>query len=330
MKRYLSNWCGILLIGALVLSGCDKDKEVDPTIASIAVSNPDFQVLEDAAIRGDVAEILSNKNPNDPVGKGNYTVFAPNNAAFARLGLNSATDLLVLQKPFLTNTLLYHVANGTIAGSALRVGATSASALGPQGPQRRVIRRGNDLYVNGSRILATDVQAANGTIHVIDKVLLATGGNVVQSAQALQTSAVFTSPELTFLVEAVLYCDLAGALSTTPNLTVFAPTDQAFKNLGADLGVPLNVPADIRKLPKDVVTAVLKTHVLADGAKFTPEFTDNSTVTSFSGAPLQLGAFNNGVLTVKGSGNSAPANMVIPDVLATNGVIHVIDRVLRP
>ncbi|WP_375434474.1 fasciclin domain-containing protein [uncultured Hymenobacter sp.] len=327
MKRNLPGWFGSLLIGTLLLSSCEKNEEVDPTIASIAVSNPDFQVLEDAAIRGDVAEILSNNNPNDPAGKGNYTVFAPNNAAFARLGLTSASDLLGLQQLFLKNTLFFHVANGAIASSDLKVGSSTASALGPQ---RRIIRKGNDLYVNGSRILDTDLQAVNGTIHVIDKVLLATGVNVVQSAQALQTSTVFTSPELTFLVEAVLYCDLASTLSTTPNLTVFAPTDQAFKNLGVDMGVPLNVPADIRKLPKDVVTTVLKAHVLADGAKFTPELADNSTVNSFGGAPLQLGAFNNGVLTVKGANNSTPANMVIPDVQTTNGIVHVIDRVLRP
>ena len=327
MNKNLLNWCGTLLVGALSLSSCDKKEEVDPTIANIAVSNPDFQVLEDAAIRGDVAGILSNKNPNDLSKEGNYTVFAPNNAAFSRLGLNSASDLLGLQQPFLKNTLLYHVANGTIAGSDLKVGATSVSALGPQ---RRIVRRGNDLYVNGSRILAADVKAANGTIHVIDKVLLATNGTVVESALALQTSKVFTSPELTFLVEAVLYCDLAGVLSTTPNLTVFAPTDQAFKNLGVELGVPLNVPADIRKLPKDVVTAVLATHVLTDGARFTPEFADNSTVSSFGGAPLQLGTFANGVITVKGPKNTASANMLIPDVQATNGIVHVIDRVLRP
>ncbi|UOG73746.1 fasciclin domain-containing protein [Hymenobacter tibetensis] len=344
MKKILPNWCGIFLLSALTLAGCDKEEEVDPTIASIAVSNPDFQVLEDAAIRGGVAGVLSNKNPNDPTAQGNFTVFAPNNAAFARLGLNSAADLLNLQKNFLTNTLLYHVANGTIAGGSLQMGSTSASALvipavpatatTPATPAipitRRIIRRGGDSYVNGSRILTTDVLADNGTIHVIDKVLLATGGNVVQSAQALESSSVFTSPELTFLVEAVKYCGLVSLLSDTQGLTVFAPTDQAFKNLGADLGVPLNVPADIRKLPKDVVTAVLATHVLATGAKFTPELPDNTTVSSFGGAPLQLGVFSNGVLTVKGANNATPANMVIPDVQATNGIVHVIDRVLRP
>src|SRR5690606_35010058 len=82
-----------------------------PSIAYIAVSNPDFSTLEAAAVTGGVAVALSNRNPNDPTG--NYTVFAPTNNAFARLGLNEET-LGVLQKPFLTNTLLYHVSNGNL------------------------------------------------------------------------------------------------------------------------------------------------------------------------------------------------------------------------
>ncbi|MBC8083857.1 MAG: fasciclin domain-containing protein [Hymenobacter sp.] len=342
MKNLLFNWSAGLVLGALVLSGCEKEQNADPTIASIAVSNPDFQVLEDAAIRGEVAGVLSNKNPGDP--QGNFTVFAPTNAAFARLGLNSAPDLLNLQKTFLTNTLLYHVANGTLAGNTLQPGSRSASALAipgrpatPTSPAtpaipitRRIIRRpNNDLYVNGSKILATDVLAANGTIHVIDKVLLATGVNVVESALALQSASVFTNPELTFLVEAVLYCGLEGTLASTPDLTVFAPTDQAFKDLGVILNVPLNTAADIRKIDKATVTAVLLNHVLGTGAKFTSELTESTTVSSLGG-PVQVGAFNNGVLTVKGNGNTTPANMVIPDVQATNGVVHVIDRVLLP
>ncbi|WP_026879873.1 fasciclin domain-containing protein [Hymenobacter norwichensis] len=327
MKKNVQILCCYFALSVGVLASCSKEEAPDPTIASIAVSNPDFQILEDAAIRGEVAGILSNKNPNDPQGAGNFTVFAPNNAAFARLGLNSASDLLTLQKPFLTSTLLYHVANGTLAGSSLQTGSTSVSALGPV---RRISKKGNDLYVNGSKILATDVQAANGTIHVIDKVLLATGGNVVESALALKDAQVFTSPELSFLVEAVLYCELQGPLSTTPNITVFAPTDKAFKELGVALGVPLNVPADIRKLPKATVTAVLLNHVLANGAKFTPELPENTTVSSLGGTPVQIGVFANGTLTVKGSSNTVPANMVIPDVQATNGIVHVIDRVLLP
>lgn len=319
----------IVIAATAILSttSCKKEDPALPTIAAIAVTNADFSTLEGAAVQGGVAVVLSNPNPGDP--SGDYTVFAPNNAAFSRLGLNNEGDLQVLDRAFLTNTLLYHVSNGNLKGSTIAAGSTSGSALGPV---RRFTTRGSDRYINGSKILATDVQAENGTVHVIDKVLLATGVDIVQSALALQSAKVFVSPELTFLVEAVLYAELAGALTASagsPSFTVFAPTDAAFKQLGVDLGVDLKVAADIRKLPKDVVAAVLLNHVIADGGKFTAEM-NAGLVAPLGGTALTFGAFNNGTLTIKGNGNTQVANMVIPDVLTTNGVVHVIDRVLLP
>lgn len=312
----------------LITSSCEKDQEtVAPSIASIAVTNTDFSTLEGAAIQGGVAVVLSNENPGDP--SGDYTVFAPNNAAFARLGLNSEDDLAVLNDAFLTNTLLYHVSNGNLTSNTIAAGTTSGSALGPN---RRFIQKGGDLYINGSKILATDIQAENGTVHVIDKVLLATGVDIVQSALALTDSKVFVTPELTFLVEALVYTDLVSALVATPgspSFTVFAPTDAAFKQLGLALGVTMNVPADIRQLPKETVAAVLLNHVVADGGKFTVEL-NSGFITPLGGVPITLGTFTNGTLTVKGNSNTNIGNLVIPDIQTTNGVVHVIDQVLLP
>lgn len=313
-----------LLIG---FSSCEKDEPVVPTIAGIAVTNPDFSLLEGAAVQGGVAGVLSNPNPNDP--SGSYTVFAPNNAAFGRLGFTTEADFAVLDKNFLTSTLLYHVFDGDLAGSSIQTGMTSGSALGPA---RRFIERGSERYINGSRILATDVMADNGTVHVIDKVLLATGVDIVQSAIALSSAQVFRSPELSFLVEAVVYADLAEALTASegsPSFTVFAPSDAAFRQLGEDLGVPLNEPADIRNLPVETVTAVLLNHVIADGGQFTSEMNEG-VASPLGGSSLSIGAFNNGVLTVQGNGNGEVANMLIPDVQTVNGVVHMIDRVLLP
>ncbi|HEX8659061.1 MAG TPA: fasciclin domain-containing protein, partial [Hymenobacter sp.] len=335
MKKYFS-FSTVFAISLTILGSCAKNEKVDPSITNIVVTNPNFQTLEDAAVRGNVALLLGNKNPDDP--QGNYTVFAPTNAAFARLGLSSASDLMALQPGFLRSTLLYHVFSGTLPGRALTPGSVSASAGGPTEPTRRIIRRAdNSLYVNGSKILDTDVAAANGLIHPIDKVLLATGDDVLNSALALQQGSVFVKPELTFLVEAVVYCDLQSALMGSPGspaLTVFAPTDQAFRELGVALNVPLNQPRDIRNLPVATVKAVLLNHVIAGGThggQFTSELPENTTVASAEREPLAFGPFNNGALTVKGGGNGATAaNLVIPDVQCTNGVVHVIDRVLLP
>lgn len=313
----------------LFISSCETENSFEdtlPSIANIAVTNPNFSVLEEAAILGDLAVVLSNNNPNDASGA--YTVFAPTNDAFARLGLNEET-LTTLQNEFLVSTLLYHVSNGNLLSSSISDGSSSTSLLGPN---RRFINRNGELFINGSKILATDISAINGTVHVIDKVVLATGANVVQSAIALSNAQVFKSPELSYLVEAVVYAELVDALSN-PNakFTVFAPTDQAFINLGAALNLTFDEPSDIRQLPKDLVTSVLLNHVFADFSadKFTSELNAGN-VDSLGDDDIILGNYNNGILTVRGSGNTSPANMVIPDVQTTNGIVHVIDQVLLP
>lgn len=327
MKTTLYN-ITLLFISILLFTSCENDdfEEQTPSIANIAVSNSNFSTLESAAVQGGLAVALSNSNPNDP--NGSYTVFAPTNDAFARLGLTSET-LGVLQDEFLTNTLLYHTSGGDLLSSQINTSDMFSSLLGVN---RRFVERNGELFINGSKVLITDINASNGTVHAIDKVMIATGGDIVQSALALQNAEVFINPELTFLVEAVLYAELAEALTASegsPSFTVFAPTDQAFKDLGTALGLTFEQPADIRQLPKEVVATVLLNHVVVDGGKFTSELFQGS-VTPLGGDDLNLGQYNNGVLSVTGQGNQEAANMIIPDVQAVNGVIHVIDTVLLP
>jgi uncharacterized surface protein with fasciclin (FAS1) repeats len=233
--------------------------------------------------------------------------------------------LAVLNRQFLTSTLQYHVGDGALAGSDLQPGLATPSVLGPN---RRIILRQGQRYINGSRILSTDVRASNGTVHAIDKVLLATGVDIVASAVALSQGDVFVQPELTFLVE-------AGTLSGPGPFTVFAPTDQAFRNLLAQLQVqPASpagyVPADVRKLPVNTVRTVLLQHAIP-GALFTSELPESASTTSAApGKRVTFGPFTDGVLTVRADNNQTPANMVIPDVQCSNGVVHVIDQVLLP
>ena len=308
----------ILAVVTIAATSCQKYSDQKPTIAGIAVAGADFSMLEAAAIKGGVAIVLSNPNPADP--SGHYTVFAPNNAAFARLGLVDEGSLAALNTTFLTNTLLYHVSNGDLLGNALTTGSTSKSALGPT---RRIIMRGTDKYINGSKILATDISASNGTVHVIDKVMIASGDNIVNTAIAATTSKIFAGPELTFLVAAVVKSGLAAALSDpSANFTIYAPSDAAFMAAG------FKTPADVSALPASTLQAVLLNHAVA-GGKFTSEVS-STTATTAGGGTLTYGAFDNGMFTIKSKGITTPANMVIPDIQCTNGIVHIIDKVLLP
>lgn len=298
---------------------CDSEyKDETPSIAGIAVANPNFSTLEGAAVQGGVVGVLSNSNPNDP--SGHYTVFAPTNDAFARLGLVDAGSLGGLQNSFLTNTLLYHVSNGDLLANQITAGSTSASALTIN---RRFISRGNDLYINGSKIILTDVKASNGTVHAIDKVMIATGVDIVASAILLKEAKVFKTPELTFLVQAVITSGLAPTLADpNNNFTIYAPTDAAFKAAG------FATVQDVANTPPAVLQQVLLNHAIG-GGKFTSEQT-STTATTAGGGTLTYSPFLNGVFTVKSRGITTPANMVIPDIQCSNGVVHVIDKVLLP
>ncbi len=316
------------ILAASTIVSCERNstyEDAKPSIANIAVSNPNFSTLEAAAVAGGVVGVLSNANAGDP--SGNFTVFAPTNAAFDKLGLNPET-LGVLNPTFLTNTLLYHVSNGDLMSGSFT--ATSPSALG--GITRRFIEKNGDKYINGSKIIATNIAAANGTVHAIDKVMIATGADIVQSALAVQDGKVFVKPELTYLVQAVLHASpladgttIATALSTLPSLTVFAPTDAAFIELLKVFNLPFANATDVKRLDPDTVRAVLLNHVIG-GGKFTSEF--NAGANAALGGTLTLGEYMNGVLSVKGPTATIPANIVIPDIQAKNGVIHIIDKVL--
>jgi uncharacterized surface protein with fasciclin (FAS1) repeats len=102
-------------------------------------------------------------------------------------------------------------------------GGTTGSAL--SGITRRFIARGNDLYINGSKIVITNVAASNGTVHAIDKVMLATGANIVASAQAVAGGGVFKTRTYIF---SCCKIRISPTLSDpNNNFTIYAPTDAA-------------------------------------------------------------------------------------------------------
>jgi uncharacterized surface protein with fasciclin (FAS1) repeats len=317
-----------LATGSVCFFSCLKDpSDAIPSIAGLVVADPAFSTLEDAAIRCDLVFALSNPNAGDP--SGDFTVFAPDNTAFSRLGIDNGDDLAGIRTAFLTQTVLYHVSHGNLPGRNLPAGDSSASVTGLN---RRFYEISAQRYINGSKIVATDVTTANGTVHVIDKVLLATGLDIVQSALALRDTQVFRYPELGILTEAVLYVEATGLLSASPgspHYTVFAPTDAAFRQLGRELGIPLEQPADIRNVSKDIVKAILLNHVVADGGRFMPEIRENAIMT-VGGGELSVARFSNGDLVLRSNGDARQAKTLVPDIQVSNGVVHLIDRVLLP
>lgn len=290
------------------------------TIADIVANDENFSILLQALQKANLTNAVANAGAN-------LTVFAPTNAAFeafiaANDDINSAEDLL--NSPNLSNILLYHILGSKKMAADLSQNPFYVSTLSPATFTGRtdetvslLVDGRNGVKLNGTQnisVTQADINADNGVIHVIDNVL--TPPTVVDIAQQ--------NGGFTELVDAVLRAELASALSTTNPITVFAPTNIAFDSLYANLGVNGVDEIDIATLK-----SVLQYHV-ANGNIAASDLSDAqmiSTLVAENGS-LEVDIADNGTVTLMGENSSA--QVVLTDVQATNGIVHVINTVLLP
>lgn len=138
----------------------DSKAESKGTIVDIAVSNPEFSTLVTALQEADLVEVLSSDGP--------FTVFAPTNEAFSKIPEATLNEILA-DKEQLTSILTYHVVPGKVMSSDV-VNVTSAETV--QGSDLNVKVEGNSVMINNANVVAVDIEADNGVIHVIDTVLI--------------------------------------------------------------------------------------------------------------------------------------------------------------
>jgi uncharacterized surface protein with fasciclin (FAS1) repeats len=212
------------------------------------------------------------------------------------------------------------------------IGSKILAADVPAGPNAKVVTAGGDsvfvtknpsgVYVNGIKVTTADVPTDNGVIHVLSRALNKPSGTIVATAQAAGSG-------LDSLVKALARANsgpggdptLINTLSTA-TLTVFAPTNAAFTQLLGALSL-----TDINQIPVSTLLAVLRYHVVG-GRAFSSDLA-NGPLTMLAGGNTTV-SLTSGA-TIKGNGNGANAsNITVTNIMARNGVIHVIDRVLLP
>merc|ERR1711994_478215 len=254
------------------------------------------------------------------------TIFAPTNGAFAALPAETVAAL-TSDPELLKNTLLYHVIpNAAIPSSALKADNKVDTAAGAPLRVNVYMKHGRTtVTANGVRVIKPDVRAGSGSIvHVVEKVLptVGAGDNI---AAVLTADGRFGT-----LLAAVTAADLAGAVSTTDGLTVFAPTDDAFAKIPASALQSLLLPEN-----KGALTDILTRHVVAE-----PIFSEGicwktyktlspKATLSTELYKLRRGRFYVGSLVkVTTSEAAEKAKVVQADIVATNGVIHAIDTVI--
>ena len=313
----------MLFMASLAFVGCSDDTEdpdPDPlpvttttnTIVDIA-GGDDFTTLAAALTRAGLIETLQ--------GEGPFTVFAPTNAAFEALlteleidGLDNVSDAQ------LTEILLNHVVSGKVLSTDLTAGYVNTLATGAQ--QTKVsllVDLTAGVRLNNRAVVTTaDIDADNGVVHVIDKVL--TVPSIVNAALA---NANFSTLVAALTDSRLADADFVTILNGPGPFTVFAPTNEAFQML-LDGNDEWNSLADI-----DAATleAVLKYHVIVGDNVTASEITDGLTPTTFEGSTFTINTTDGVVITDKGGNKST---VQIADVQTSNGVIHAISRVLLP
>ena len=272
-----------------------EEPEMPKSIVDIAVEDGRFTTLVAAVQAAGLAETLS--------GEGSFTVFAPTDDAFAALP-EGTVEALLADIPALTDILLYHVVDGKVMASDV---VELSNAMTLQGQYVDIKAEDGKVMIDGAEVIITDIEASNGVIHVIDAVILPESRDIVDIA--------VEDGRFTTLVAAVQAAGLVDALKSEGPLTVFAPTDDAFAALPE--GTVEALLADIPAL-----TDILLYHV-AEGKVMASDVLGLSNAMTLQGQYADISVEDGKVMIDN-------AQVIITDIEAANGVIHVIDAVILP
>jgi transforming growth factor-beta-induced protein len=289
------------------------------TIVAPAYFNKEFTTLI-AAVQAADPSILALLLSNGPTDEG-LTLFAPTNDAFTAAGI---TDLATVVD-VVNQVLAYHVVNGTILSTDLPTTTIASEGIPTllEGFSFYLTNKGNggSVSINGKTqvvLEAANIPASNGVVHVINRTLIPPTQDIVEIVSDFATAS---EPEFTLLAAALTKAGLIGALQGDGPFTVFAPTDAAFLAAGVDQAfIDAAAPADL--IP------ILTHHVVEPSVKVFSSDVADGAVPMLNGTNVTISG-----LTIQDGSGSTPAAGLIPsllDVHATNGVIHVIDKVLIP
>lgn len=288
------------LCAAPALAGdCESSCDAKSTIVETALEAGTFKTLATALTQAGLVDTLQ--------GDGPFTVFAPTDAAFAKLPKGTVETLLEPEnRAALKAILLHHVVSGRVmADQAAK--RDHAPTLNGQRAKLQVTEA--EITIGGAKIVKADIDCSNGVIHVIDRVILPNLDDLLTTAHK--------AGGFKTLATAIRASGLLKALQGDGPFTVFAPTDEAFAKLPKQVLESLLEPENKSKLAE-----ILSLHVVA-GRLYSDQALEAGGATSLQGSTLSI-EMADGVARVWGS------QLLKTDIEAANGVIHVIDTVLLP
>ncbi len=316
MKHLFRIFMLLFAVSVISVSCKDDDPVVEQpsSIYAIASADADLSNLKAALDRAGLSATLD--------GTGDFTVFAPSNAAFgAFLTTNGFANLNAVPIPLLKEVLLNHVLATKVMAAQVTTGYVSTLAKGSASSTRNLsmfINTASGVKINGvSNVTATDISASNGVVHKVDAVI---------GLPTIVTHAV-ANPNFSILVSALTrpdqpnFVSILGGTASSP-FTVFAPTNTAFTSLLAELGL-----ASLAAVPQATLENALKYHVVAGANVASTDITNNMNVITFQGGTFKITTTGGVKIT---DANNRISNVIATDVQCSNGIIHAIDKVLLP
>lgn len=328
MKIHLLKWPLMLLMSAAMITACsdnddddDNNNGNDPqtqSIAATAEANAQFSILVDALNRTQLYTVLDDASAS-------LTVFAPTDAAFGNLlnelGYSDLDDLEGdLGTAGLRNVLLYHVLEAKVMSSQVTTGYVTTQAENDRGNNLSAfINTASGVRLNGKALVTTtDIEASNGVIHEVNKVMMPESIFGLISANSNFSSLTSAAALADGNVDQTLRDDQA-------EFTLFAPNEAAFQAAmnatgSADLNELVNNIGGTAQLANILMFHLLTTEVQSGDVS-------DGTVNTALNQTIDISTTNGVELT---DGQNNVSSVVATDITATNGVIHEIDGVLLP
>jgi uncharacterized surface protein with fasciclin (FAS1) repeats len=299
----------------------------DNTISGKVIANADFSILEEALVKTDLLSTLQS-NASE------YTVFAPKNSAFTTF-LATANYATINDVPtlMLKEILLNHVLTGSKKvidlsnNSYIKTLAKGGANLTDNLDMHISKITGSSnliLKLNGiSTVTTADIQATNGTIHFVDAVIVLP--KIINHIAANQNLTFFSG-----LINNSNQIDFLGILNNSEIKTVFVPTNDAFDAFNLELAALPTYPLGLTSLTSTKITKVLKYHVVSSNLLAT-SLTDNLVLFTLLFGPQQsFQILNPPTGKIIKDISNRESKIILKDVQCSNGVLHIIDKVLKP
>ncbi len=300
--------CFVIL--SLTIDSCKTDTELNPkSVAEIINENKDLSIARAA---------IKYAGLDDALKTNQLAVFAPSDAAFKAAGFVDANSVVSQPVDKVRALLFYHIFDLKAANSTIKDEDGQELKM-LNGAVAFLSKNGKGVSVNGISATVTDLKASNGAVHILDKV-------IVPPTQTLER-IIRANPNLSLFVEALnrvsaLNPTIAASLNSNANiLTVFAPTNAAFETLGY-------TSQGIQRANPTVLSSILLYHI-AQGRYFSTNLTSNTQFKVSGGSYSLLVVKSDATgLVLKGAASASNTNVVGINFMATNGVLHIVDKVL--